>query len=93
MLIYDDFPELLHPLDSPRVSRQWDHPIETTGPMKFQRVNRLSSAQRAELNRQLKDAVEARLILPSHGAFGSPTPLARKANGSLRPCIDNRGLS
>jgi hypothetical protein len=32
-LFYDDFPEL-QPVDSPHVSRQWDHPIETIGPMK-----------------------------------------------------------
>jgi hypothetical protein len=32
-LLYDDFPELLQPVDSPHVSRQWDHPIETIGPM------------------------------------------------------------
>jgi hypothetical protein len=48
---YDDFPELLQHVDSPHVSRQWDHPIETIGPMKRQRLNRLSPAQRAELNR------------------------------------------
>jgi hypothetical protein len=33
-LLYDDFPELLQPVDSPHESRQWGHPIETTGPMK-----------------------------------------------------------
>jgi hypothetical protein len=64
-LLFDDFPELLQPVDSPHVSRQWDHPIETTGPMRRQRLNRLSPAERAELNRQLKDAVEAGLIRPS----------------------------
>jgi hypothetical protein len=50
-LLYDDFPELLQPVDSPHVSRQWDHPIETTGPMRRQRLNRLSHAERNELNR------------------------------------------
>jgi hypothetical protein len=64
-LLYDDFPELLQPVDSPHVSRQWDHLIETTGPMRRKRLNRLSLAERAELNRQLKDAVEAGLIRPS----------------------------
>jgi hypothetical protein len=33
-LLYDDFPELFQPVNSPAVSRQWDHPIETTSPMK-----------------------------------------------------------
>jgi hypothetical protein len=63
-LLYDDFPELVQPVDSPHVSRQWDHPIEAIGPMKRQRLNRLSHAQRAKVNRQPKDAVEDGLIRP-----------------------------
>jgi hypothetical protein len=65
-LLYDDFPELLQPVDSPHVSRQWDHPIETTRPMRRQWLNRLSHAERAEVNRRLKDAVEVGLIRPSY---------------------------
>jgi hypothetical protein len=38
--------------------------------MKRQRLNRLSHADCAELNRQLKDAMDAGLIRPSHGEFG-----------------------
>jgi hypothetical protein len=91
-LLFNDFPELLHHVDSPHVSRQWDHPIETTGPMRRQRLNRLSPAERAELSRQLKDAVEAGLVRPSYSEFGSPILFVRKADGSLRLCIDYRGL-
>jgi hypothetical protein len=40
-LLYDDFPELLQPVCSPHVSRQWDHPIDTTNMMKYQRLKRL----------------------------------------------------
>jgi hypothetical protein len=47
LLLYDDFPELLQPVDSPHVSRQWDHPIDIIGPMKRQRLNILSYAERA----------------------------------------------
>jgi uncharacterized membrane protein len=92
-LLYDDFPELLQPVDSPHVSRQWDHPIETTGPMKRQRLNKLSHAERVELTRQLKDAVDAGLIRPTYTEFGSPFLFVRKAYGSLRLCIDYRGLN
>jgi hypothetical protein len=92
-LLYDDFPELLQHVDSLHVSRQWDHPIETTGPMRRQRLNKLSPAERAELNRQLKDAVKACQIRPSYSEFGSPILIVRKANGSLRMCIDYRGLN
>jgi hypothetical protein len=43
-LLYDDFQELLQHVDSPHVRRQWDHRIETTGPMRRQRLKRLSPA-------------------------------------------------
>jgi hypothetical protein len=93
-LLYDDFLELLRHMDSPHVSRQWDHPIDTIGPMKRQRHNRLSPAERAEFNRQLKDPMEAGLIRPSHSEFSSPILFLPKANnGSLRLCIDYRGLN
>jgi hypothetical protein len=45
-LLYDDFAELMQPVNSPLVNRQWDHPIETIDPMKRQRLNRLSHAER-----------------------------------------------
>jgi hypothetical protein len=61
--------------------------------MKRHRLNKLSHAERAELNRQLKDAMEARLIRPKHSEYGSPIPFVRKGDGSLRRCIDYRGLS
>jgi hypothetical protein len=52
LLLHFYYPEILQPLDSPHVSRQWDHPIEIACPMKRQR-----------LHRQLKDAVEAALFV------------------------------
>jgi hypothetical protein len=61
--------------------------------MRRQRLNRLSFAERVELNRHLKDAVEVDLIRPSYSEFGSPILFLRKADGSLRLCIDYRGLN
>jgi hypothetical protein len=61
--------------------------------MRRQRLNRLSPAECAELNRQLKDAVEGGLIRPNYSEFGSPILFVRKADGSLRLCIDYRGLN
>jgi hypothetical protein len=92
-LLYDDFPELLQPVNSPPVSRLWDHPIETTGPMKRKRLNMLSLVERADLNRQLNNAMEACQIRPRYSEFGSPTRFVRKVDGSLRSCIDYRGLN
>jgi hypothetical protein len=92
-LLYDDFPELLQPVNSPHISRQWDYSIETTCPMTRQRMNKLSHAERVQLNRQLKDAVDAGLIRPSYSEFGSAILIVRKAGGSLRMCIDYPGLN
>jgi hypothetical protein len=61
--------------------------------MKRQRLNRLSPNKREELNRQLKDAIEDVLNRLSHSEFGSPILFVRKADGSLRLCIDFRGLN
>jgi hypothetical protein len=86
-LLYNDFPELLQPVDTPHASRRWDPPIEIAGPMKRQRLNKLSPAERIELTRQLKDAMYACLIRPSYSEFGSPILVVRKADGSLHLCI------
>jgi hypothetical protein len=90
-LLYENFPKLLQPVNSPHVNRQWDYPIETTGPIKRQRLNRLSHAKRNELNRQLKDAMEASLTRPSYSEFGSSILFVRKGDGSPRLRIDYRG--
>jgi hypothetical protein len=61
--------------------------------MKRQRLNRLSLAKRVGPNRQLKEAVKVDLIRPNYSEFGSPIPFVREADGSLRLCIDYRGLN
>jgi hypothetical protein len=60
--------------------------------MRRQRLNKLSPTKPAELNRQLKDVVDAGLIRSSYSEFGSPILLVREGDGSLRLCIDYRGL-
>jgi hypothetical protein len=60
--------------------------------MKRQRLNGLSTTERVELNRQLKDAVEAKMIHPNNCESGLLIAYVRKACGSLRLCIDCRGL-
>jgi hypothetical protein len=89
-----DFPELLQSVHSSHVSRLWDRPIENIGPMKCHRLNILSpDAERAELHRQLEDAMKVVLTRPSHSESGLPILFMRKTDGSLRLCIDYRGLN
>jgi hypothetical protein len=45
MLLYNDYSELLKPLDLPHVSRHMDHPIEIICPMKRLGPNELSHAE------------------------------------------------
>jgi hypothetical protein len=49
-MLFGDFPELLQHLDSPPVGRPWDQPMDTTGPMRRQRLSRLSHAKRWSKN-------------------------------------------
>jgi hypothetical protein len=49
-LLYDDFPELQQPVNAPYVSRQWDHLIETTGPMKRQRPQHIVTCRARRAN-------------------------------------------
>jgi hypothetical protein len=90
-LICDEFSEILQLVDSPHVSRQRDHPIESSRPMKRHRINILSPAERDELNRQLKDATKTGSF--RHSEFGAANFFVRRTNGSLRLCIDYRGLN
>jgi hypothetical protein len=53
----------------------------------------LSLAERAELNRQLEETMETGLIRPSYIEFDSPILFVQKVYGSLRLCIDYRGLN
>jgi hypothetical protein len=73
-------------------SRQWGHPAEITYPMKRQRLDILSHAEHAESNREMKDAAEAELVRRhSHKECDLPIIFVRKADGSLRLCIEYRG--
>jgi hypothetical protein len=92
-MVFDDFPELIQPADSPHVSRPRDHPIDITGPMWRRRLNRMSHTKREELNGLVNDVVLARVIRTSCSEFGSPILFVRKADGSLRFCINYRGLN
>jgi hypothetical protein len=60
--------------------------------MKRPRLSKLPLAERAELNRQLKDAVDVGLIRPSHSELGSPIHFVRKADSPLRLYIEYHGL-
>jgi hypothetical protein len=54
---------------------------------------RLSQPEQAELQRQVADLLERRLIRPSASPYGAPVLFVRKKDGTLRMCIDYRALN
>ncbi|GBG73336.1 hypothetical protein CBR_g13056 [Chara braunii] len=57
------------------------------------RIYRMSPGELDELRRQLKELIEKGLIRPSVSPYGSPVLFAPKMEGTLRMCIDYRGLN
>ena len=62
-------------------------------PAKKQPPRRMPFAVRQEVAHQLKDMQEKGVIQPSSSPWASPIVLVRKKDGSLRFCIDYRGLN
>ena len=85
----DDLPARLPP------KRTVDHKIQlvegATTPQKL--TYRLSTLEQDELRRQLDDLLEKGHIRPSKSPYASPVIFVRKKDGSLRMCVDYRGLN
>ena len=58
-----------------------------------QRMYRMSPAELEELKKQLNTYLNKGWIRPSSSEFGAPILFARKADGSLRLCVDYRALN
>ena len=56
-------------------------------------VIRLSYAELDELKKQLDDLLEKGFIKPSTSPYGAPVLFVKKKDGSLRMCVDYRGLN
>ena len=54
---------------------------------------RLSPTETQELRTQLRELVLANRIRPSSSPWAAPILFVRKANGTLRMCVDYRGLN
>ncbi|GBG79844.1 hypothetical protein CBR_g30109 [Chara braunii] len=54
---------------------------------------RLSILEATELKRHLEELLRLGFIKPSNSPWGAPVLFARKADGTLRLCIDYRGLN
>lgn len=91
---YDDiFPEKL-PAGLPP-TRNVDHKIEVEPGQEppCRTPYRLSQTEMDELKKQLDQLLEDGQIRPSVSPYGAPILFVRKKDGSLRMCIDYRGLN
>ena len=53
----------------------------------------MSERELAEVRKQLGEYLEKGWIRPSSSSFGAPVLFVRKKDGSLRMCVDYRGLN
>ncbi|GBG89903.1 hypothetical protein CBR_g49753 [Chara braunii] len=77
------------------VDREIVHAIEIIPGSKTPkgRIYRMAPAELDELRRQLKELTEKGWIRPSTFPYGSPVLFVPKKGGTLRMCIDYRGLN
>ncbi|GBG86952.1 hypothetical protein CBR_g44405 [Chara braunii] len=77
------------------VEREVVHAIEIIpgSSIRKGRIYRMSPGELDELRRQLKELVEKGWIRPSVSPYGSPVLFVPKKEGTLRMCIDYRGLN
>ena len=71
------------------------HPIDLTPTHRIppRKLYRQSEDELKETKRQIYEYLDAGHIRPSSSAFGAPVLLVKKKDGSIRMCIDYRGLN
>ena len=89
----DLFPEELPPGLPPK--REVDHRIELlpgSQPV-YRSIYKMSPGELDEMRKQLDQLLSNGFIRPSTSPFGAPVLFVKKKDGSLRMCIDYRGLN
>ena len=54
---------------------------------------RMSAREASEVEKQLEEYIQRGFICPSSSPWASPILLVKKKDGSMRMCIDYRGLN
>ena len=86
--VFQDLPDGLPP------DRGIKHTINLTErKTPFKHAYRLSPAELDEAKRQIAELLRKGFIQPSQSPFGAPILFVQKKDGSLRMCIDYRGLN
>jgi hypothetical protein len=71
----------------------FDHKIRLTVYPKRQRRNRLSVPEFEELKRQCTDLFKQGLVRVSNSPYAAAIVMVRKADGSVRVCVDYKALN
>ena len=95
--VLHEFKDVMPPKLSKKLppSREVEHEIELEQGPKLSTLApyRMAPPELEELQRQLKDLLDAGYIHPSKAPFGAPVLFQKKKDGSLRICIDYRALN
>ena len=94
--VLKQFPTLF-PTELPRELPPTDrlqHPIDLVPNYKIppRKLYRQSEDELKETKRQIYEYLDAGHVRPSSSSFGAPVLLVKKKDGSMRMCIDYRGL-
>jgi len=94
---YDDFVDLFskRKVDEPPLHGPYNHKIALIPGSKplCERVQRVSLAEGEEVGRYVAKNLKKGFICYSQSEYGAPIVFARKKDGTLRICIDYRGLN
>ncbi|KAH9706417.1 Endonuclease [Citrus sinensis] len=95
--VLDEFKDVMPPKLPKKLppSREVEHEIELEQGAKPPALApyRMAPPELEELQRQLKDLLDAGYIRPSKAPFSAPVLFQKKNDGSLRMCIDYRALN
>ena len=90
----EDLPD--RPMDAnitPRPETIHSIPLLPNAKPVYRRQRRFSPAEREEVSKQLKYHIAKGLVQPSSSPWGAPILFTPKPDGTLRMCIDYRGLN
>jgi hypothetical protein len=95
-ILLDEYEDIFQKPTIPPPSRPEDHKIDLVPNSKIptvRSIGRLSEEKLQVLKHSIQEMMEKGFIRPSNSPFGASVLFAKKPDGSLRLCIDYRGLN